>query len=346
MRSVFFLCLILFSSCCKRDCSEIICLGPTEFAEESRVASEGKYDIWQLEGKDTCVVEGSLEEFQDRIVEDDSLTIAVYHPSRRDLMDSISAICDKLDGFKVVDGSVQLPGFNKVAVAGLTLAQARDKLREELKQEILNIDVFVVFRHRPSHKVEVSGMAVLADIPVDGKTRLFEVIAKAKIPPTANLHASYVLREGQFVKVDMVKLIKNGDMCENIVMQPNDKVYIASPQDSTVVVMGEVKRIGIVPLLNGTMPLREALVMSGGIDNERGDRRRINVIRTQGDCPKVFVMSWCELARHPVEEQLLIPGDVVYVSSTPIANWNRFMEQIAPTLTNLANAEIITRIIR
>lgn len=338
--------LLLLASCATRPCSDLRCLGPAEFAEESLIAGEGKFDIWQLEGKQAELVEGSHAEFTDRIVEDDTLTVAVYHPSRADLMESITAVCNKINGFKVVEGFIHLPGFEKIFVKGLTLSEARDKIRAELREEIKNIDVFVVFRDRPQHKVEVSGMSVLSEMPVDGKTRLYEVIAKAKIPPQANLHSSYVLRDGQFVKVDFVKLIKNGDMCENIVMMPNDKVYIASPQDDSIIMMGEVKRTGLIPVLNGSMPLREALVLSGGIDTIRGDKRHIHVIRTNGECPKVFVLSWCELALRPTEEQLLIPGDIVYVSATPIAEWNKFLDQIKPTLITLASAEIIARIFK
>lgn len=223
--------VLFLSSCASRSPYNINVMGIEEFAEESRLANEGKFSIQELEGKITCVQEGSLEEFEDLIVDDDILTIVVYHPTRHDLMESISGLCERIDGFKVQNGFIQLPGFNKIYVTGLTLNQAKEKIREELQNQISNIDVFITFRERPSNSVEVSGMAVLAQIPVDGKTRLFEILAKAKIPSSANLHASYVLRDEQFVKVDLVRLIKNGDMTQNIVMRPNDKIYIASPQD-------------------------------------------------------------------------------------------------------------------
>ncbi|MFN4174368.1 MAG: sugar transporter, partial [Parachlamydiaceae bacterium] len=214
-----------------------------------------------------------------------------------------------------------------------------------MRRDLKDIDVFIVFASRPTHKVEVSGMAVLADIPVDGRVRLYEILAKAKIPPHANLHGSYVLRDGQFIKVDIVRLIKQGDMSQNIVMMPQDKVYIASPDDASVLVMGEVKRIGLIPLLNGSMSLREALVLSGGIPYS-GDKDNINVIRSNNQCTKVFVLSWCDLIHYPADQQLLIPGDVVYVSAKPITEWNRFMEDLMPTLVNLANADIIARFMR
>jgi len=32
---------------------------------------------------------------------------------------------------------------------------------------------------------------------------------------------------------------------------------------------------------------------------------------------------------------LLIPGDIVYVAATPIAEWNRFVNQLLPTFIGL-----------
>jgi len=337
--------LLLLVSCSKRLPCDLEVMGLCEFAEESSIAQEGKYGIWEIEGKCSEIDEGTLCEYVDLISEDDRLNIAVYHPTRIDLMVSVQELCQRIGGFRVTEGCIQLPGYEKVKVDGLTLNQAKEKIVTELRKDIKDIDVFIVFSERPSHKVEVSGMAVLADIPVDGKVRLYEIIAKAKIPPTANLHSSYVLRNGQFLKVDMVRLIKNGDMSQNIVMMPNDKVYIASPQDSSILVMGEVNRVGLIPLLNGALSLREALVLSGGIPYS-GDRQNINVIRTQGDCPKIFVMSWYDLIHYPANQQLLVPGDVVYVSATPITEWSRFMDELKPTLLNLANAEVVARFMR
>lgn len=337
--------LLLLASCATKPCFQYNVMGLCEFSAESEVAQEGKYGIQDLEGECTEIDEGMLVEYADLITEDDRLNIAIYHPTRSDLMISIAELCQKIGGFRVTDGCVHLPGYEPVKIAGLSLNQAREKITAEMRKDLKDIDVFIVFANRSTHKVEVSGMAVLADIPVDGKVRLYEVLAKAKIPPSANLHGSYVLRDGHFIRVDMVRLIKQGDMTQNIVMMPQDKVYIASPNDASILVMGEVGRIGLIPLLNGSMSLREALVLSGGIPYT-GDKNNINVIRSNTVCTKVFVLSWCDLIHYPSEDQLLIPGDVVYVSARPITEWNRFMADLMPTLMNLANADIIARFMR
>ena len=39
--------------------------------------------------------------------------------------------------------------------------------------------------------------------------------------------------------------------------------------------------------------------------------------------------------RLPTSSMLLMPGDIVYVAATPITEWNRFIQQIFPTLTGI-----------
>ena len=50
----------------------------------------------------------AMEDIRTYISEDDILNIAVYHPKRRDLMDSIQFINERV-GFRVCEGEIDLP---------------------------------------------------------------------------------------------------------------------------------------------------------------------------------------------------------------------------------------------
>ncbi len=180
-------------------------------------------------------------------------------------------------------------------------------------------------------------MVATPTVPVDGKIRLYEVIARAQIPPNANLFMSYVLRKCKQLPIDLHKLMNEGDMCQNIVMKGGDKVFIASPADSSVVLMGEVRSPRAVSLSYGFISLREALVAAGGIPFT-GDRRHIQIIRGNLPCPKIYVLAWEHIIHLPNESLLLMPGDTVYVSETPITQWNRFIEQLLPSFNGVRTA--------
>jgi polysaccharide export outer membrane protein len=306
-------------------------MGADEFVMDSYKIRQGKLAILEMEGVEIDEMPcGAMDEYKDTIAEDDLLNIVIYHPSRRDLMESIQFINQSVGGFRVKEGSVNLPDIPPVFVGGLTLEEARRKLQQQFRTQMSDIEVFITYQDRLKSKVELTGMVTTAAIPVDGKLRLYETIAIARIPPDANLFMSYVMRCGRPLPIDLHQLINEGDMCQNIVMRGGDKIFIASPKDGLAMVMGEVFRQGPIALPYGFISLREALVSVGGIPFT-GDKRHIQVIRGNLLCPKIYDLSWEHIVHLPNDSLLIMPGDTIYVSAKPITEWNRFIEQLLPT---------------
>ncbi|MBA3957952.1 MAG: polysaccharide biosynthesis/export family protein [Parachlamydiaceae bacterium] len=329
-----FLSLLLFSSCSRPYCDYAV-MGADEFVMDSYKIRQGKLAILELEGIEVGELPPeAMYEYRDMIAEDDILNIAVYHPSRKDLMESFQFINDTVGGFRVYQGRVDLPDISPVVVEGLTLEEARRMLQEQFRDHIRDTEVFVTYKDRLKRKVELTGMVGTPTVPVDGKIRLYEVLAKAQLPPNANLFMSYVIRDGCPLPIDLHRLINQGEMCHNIVMRGGDKIFIANPADSTVMLMGEVRLPRAVNLPYGFMSLREALVTAGGIPFT-GDNRRIQVIRGNLKCPKIYVLAWEHIVHLPNDSLLLMPGDTVYVTEKPITQWNRFIEQLIPSFYGL-----------
>jgi len=303
--------------------------GADEFVLDSYKIREGKFSILEMEGKETGELDESmLDEYQDRIHEDDVLQVALYNPTRRDVSEAVDYVGGRI-GYRVANKSISLPDLPSVEVAGLTLEEARIKIQELYQEHIQDTEVFVTYKDRIARKVELAGLVSLSSVPVDGRIRLFDVLSKARIPPEANLFKSYVIREGNFLPVDLNKLIKEGDMTQNIVMRGGDKVYIAEPSAATLMVMGEVGRERVVNLPAGYMPLRQALAESGGIPFT-GDKSYIQVIRGNIAKPKIYTLNWEHVIHLPNDSLLLMPGDIVYVAAKPITEWNRFISQLLP----------------
>lgn len=331
MPYVLLLALLLLSSCTSRCSIDYPVMGADEFVIDSYLIRQGKMAILELEGYEIDEMPcDAMDEYKDTIAEDDLLNIFIYHPKRRDLMEAIQFINQGVGGFKVTNGEVTLPDIPPTYVAGLSLDEARDCLQNQYRQQIDDIEVFVSYRDRLRSKVELAGLVSTSAIPVDGKIRLFEVLAEARIAPEANLFMSYVMRNGKALPIDLHQLLNQGDMCQNIVMRGGDKIYIANPLDASAMAMGEVFRPGAVALPYGYISLREALVMVGGIPFT-GDKRHIQVIRGNLPCPKIYVLAWEHIINLPNDSLLIMPGDTIYVSAKPITEWNRFIEQLLPT---------------
>jgi polysaccharide export outer membrane protein len=322
--------LLLLSSCNKQRYDYAV-LGADEFVCDSYKIREGKLTILEMEGRETGELTAQdLQEYRDVIVEDDILNIAVYHPKRKDLMQSIEMLNENIGGFRVYRGQVSLPDLPPIYIAGLTLEEARELLQEHFREHVQDVELYVTYRDRLQRKVELIGLVNIPTIPVDGKIRLYEVLSKAHIAPEANLFMSYVVRHGIPLAIDLHKLIHEGDMCQNIVMRGGDKIFIANPSDATVIVMGEVRMPQAVNLLYGFMSLRQVLVSAGGIPFT-GDLNSIQVIRGNLQCPKIYNLTWDHIIHLPNDSLLLMPGDTVYVSATAITEWNRFIDQLLPS---------------
>lgn len=331
MRYIISVILLALCTGCHTPCCDYCVMGADEFVIDSYTIRQGKFAILEMEGIEVGEIpDDAMEEYKDVISEDDILNIVIYHPKRRDLMESIQFINATMGGFRVSRGMVDLPDIAPVKVAGLTIEEARGVLQDAFREHIQDIEVFVTYKDRLSHKVELAGMVAHANVPVDGKIRLYDVLANAHIPPDANLFMSYVVRDGCPLAVDLYKLMNEGEMCQNIVMRGGDKIFIANKADSSVMVMGEVNIPKPVHLPYGFMSLREALVNAGGIPFT-GDKHRIQVIRGNLQNPKIYILAWEHIIHLPNDSLLLIPGDTVYVSAKPITEWNRFISQLLPS---------------
>ncbi len=326
--------LFIFSSCGNAPYVGKDVAGADEFVMDSYKIREGKFSILQLEGKDFLPLSPDLlSEYKDTVQDGDVLDIAIYHPLRPEISAAIATIGQSV-GFQVMEGKIYLPDLEPVVVLNLTLEEARQKLQEAYNNQIKETQVFLSYKQRKERKVELAGLVSTPHLPVDGKIRLFETLSVAKVPPHANFFKSYVIRDNHMLPVDLYKLLKEGDMTQNIVMRGGDKVYIAEPSASSLMVLGEVGQERVVELPSGFMTLRQALAEAKGIPYT-GNKSYIQVIRGNILHPKIYTLTWNHVIHLPGDSMLLIPGDIVYVAATPITEWNRFVTQILPTFIGI-----------
>lgn len=334
LASLILVLLMLLTGCSNAPYTGGDVLGADEFVMDSYRIREGKFSILEMQG---CAHEELPEEYlqpyTDIVHEGDLLQISLFHPSRSDLVGAFSALSTSI-GFRVNEGKVILPDLEPIEVQGLTLEEARSKIQSEYQEQIKDIQIFLSFKDRIERKVQLAGLVGIPTIPVDGRMRLFETLAIAKVPSNANFFKSYVVREDRMIPVDLYKLMKGGDMSQNIVMRGGDKVYVAEASDSTIMVLGEVGKECVIDVPSGFMTLRKALAEAGGIPYT-GDKSYIQVIRGNVLHPKIYSLNWQHVIHLPNDSMLLIPGDIVYVAAKPITEWNRFVTQVLPTLIGI-----------
>lgn len=117
------------------------------------------------------------------------------------------------------------------------------------------------------------------------------------------------------------------------VRSPQVDVRVTGFRNQKIYVMGEIMKPGLQPITDVPMSITDAINLSGGIDPLNADPSHIYIIRGSMTHPDVY---WID-AKSPdsmllAENFMLKSHDVVFVSATDIARWNRAINLILPTI--------------
>jgi len=126
----------------------------------------------------------------------------------------------------------------------------------------------------------------------------------------ADLSRTYVYRGDERIVVDMEAVMKEGEVGQNIELEPDDIVMV--PELNKVYVLGAVKGQGSLALTEG-LRLIDVIARVGSY--EAGNLRRTTVVRTNEDGSTEFLvrdMASMHVGKAP-EDLLLQEGDIIYV---------------------------------
>jgi protein involved in polysaccharide export with SLBB domain len=237
-----------------------------------------------------------------------------------------------------LDGKIYyqiLPGLD---VWGLTLAQTRDVIERELGKYLNNPQVTVTLRTVGSKYVWLLGRLTHPGVyPITGPMTLLESFAVAggtynagtvSTEDLADLRHSFVMRQGQLLPVDFYRLFRDGDMSQNIQLQPDDFVYVPSALAQQVYVLGAVRMPRAV-VYDETMTLVSAIAQANGFvkydylqsyyQGRTPDAYLSHVAIVRGSLaePKVGVFDFSAIVKGKAPDVRLQPGDIIYVPNSP-----------------------------
>jgi polysaccharide export outer membrane protein len=121
------------------------------------------------------------------------------------------------------------------------------------------------------------------------------------------------------IKVDLKKLLDQGDMSQNRALESGDVVYIPPEKtlnlaDSKIYVGGEVKRPGLFDFQPGLTAL-SACIMAGGFTKFAAPNRT-RVIRHQGDEKVIIKINLNDVKNGKIADVKLLSGDRIQVPQT------------------------------
>lgn len=212
-----------------------------------------------------------------------------------------------------------LPG---ISVAGKTTAQVQGELEAGLAKYYKQPQVAVTLREAVSQRVWVLGRLNAPGIySIKQPMRVLDAVSQAgglftsrftgTTEELADLKHSFMIRDGQTLPVDFEKLIREGDMAQNIYLQANDYLYLPSALTNEVYVLGAVMEPRPIGFMN-EMNLMSAIGRGLGLRPD-ADLTRVSIIRGSLTEPKIATVNARDIMNGKATNVRLEPGDIVYV---------------------------------
>jgi polysaccharide export outer membrane protein len=251
------------------------------------------------------------------------------------------------------DGKIYYQVLPGIDVWGLSLAQAREALEHALADLYREVPrVTITLREVGSKQVWLLGRLTAPGLyPLTGPTTLLEAIARAGGPaPTpvfatltlggtatfaggsdeaADLRNAFVVRGGRLLPVDFSRLLRQGDMAQNIYLEPDDLVYLPSAVSQEVYVLGAVSQPKAVSCTERTTVLG-AIAGAGGTIKD-AYLSHVAVVRGGVGAPQITVLDYQDIVHGRVPDVRLEPNDIVYVPLAPYRTITRYLDLILTT---------------
>jgi len=251
----------------------------------------------------------------------------------------------EFDGFRVQEnGKITFAYAPNVQAAGKTIPQVRKELVTRLSRVIEDPQVDVKIVAFKSQKAYVTGEVKQPGVYPITETPLTLIDA---LNQAGGLTEAADWRTVTFTRGDKTEVIKledfyaNGDISQNRLLQHGDIVHVNRNDKQKVFVLGDVKRAGTVGVTRYGLSLAQALSETGGINENTADANGVFVLRkrnleTDGVIADVYQLHAKNMTALVFAEQFkLQPSDIVYVTSAPLARWNKVLSLLLPSLSTV-----------
>jgi len=248
------------------------------------------------------------------------------------------------------DGKIYFDLLPGVDVWGLTLPQAKAELEKQLQQYYKEQPrVSLTLRGVESRRIWILGRVQAPGVYyMTNSPTLLEMITEAGgalslagsrdlsinnyTEEQADLSRAFIVRRGRMLPVDFDRLIRQGDMSQNIYVEPDDFVYFPGLTARTVYVIGAVALPRAVPYTAG-------MTMAGAIANAGGPiaeafLSHTAVVRGSLSQPKIALVDYRAVVTGKVPDPVLQPHDIVYIPFEPFRYLVRYGDLIMNTFVS------------
>jgi polysaccharide export outer membrane protein len=214
-------------------------------------------------------------------------------------------------------GKISLPLIGEIQAAGLTAAELTQRLTAQYAKTIRSPQVTVTLREVNSYRFYFVGRVARPGVYTSrSEVTLLQAISIAGgILDGVDLAQAYVARGTERVPVDFVKLLRQGDLRQNITLNPDDTIVLPDNPQLVIYVMGEVRQPGMLSFVKERNWTATKAVAAVGGFTPFASKGRSYIIREEGARKITIPIDFNDLMKNPEagKDVPLNAGDIVVV---------------------------------
>ena len=236
------------------------------------------------------------------------------------------------------DGRVSFLEAQDIMATGRTIDELREAIDSELsrfRRAPRTLITPITFKSKKYYMLgKVTGKGVYT---LDRPMTVLEAIARARgfenglvdrnVVDLADFSRSFLMRGGKRYPLNFEKLFQEGDLSQNMAIEPDDYIYFPSTNIREVYVVGEVRLPGSVSFVND-LTVIQAITHRGGF-TDRAFKMRILVVRGSLNNPETFAVDTHSALDGRIRDFKLQPKDIIYVNSRPFIRVEELADQAA-----------------
>ena len=231
-------------------------------------------------------------------------------------------------------GMISLPYVGHQFVAGMTLIQVEDMIRQKLKGVTTDVQAHVDLVGDLSGSVLVAGAVKTPGrfSTLQGPLTLLDAINQAGGPVMEPHLVNVTVRNGDKVNSFSYEDILAGN---NLVLKPNSEVVLDRSRQRFVA-MGAVGEPGLHDLPSQNTNLLDALGSVGGLKEANANPRGVFVFRMDENNKTKPIVMRIDM-RDPAaifyaRQVMLKPDDTIYVTNAAVYEWQKIISPIVQTM--------------
>ena len=244
------------------------------------------------------------------------------------------------------DGTFFYPFVGQIMARGRTAASVREDLTTRLANFIPDPQIEVRVAGYKSQAVSITGQVgsanrqPLTDAPL---TLLDAIEAAGGLGTDADPRKVTVRRGGRSHTVDMQAFLEQGVIENNPILLDGDVVNVPRLEPQEAYLLGQIVKPSTVDLTRENVTLTQALTRVGGLREDQADARGIFVFRDTPMGINVYQLDASNPTAFLIGTRFVIlPKDVIYVTTAPLYSWNRLISDLMPSLTSVRALDVAT----